>query len=171
MSCPPYLSLWQKYAKGTLYHLYHYLCMEVLSKLALQAQEHKYCPGNKISRDAPLVNPYILLMVLYFFTPVQLHQCQNMHQIIIEFCSALGKVINTAKSFLLTSPNAREEHGCIIHDIFNLKIVTSFGTYLGVAVTFEKFKACEYNFLVERVQRQLQGWKTKFLYWRVSYYL
>ena len=87
-----------------------------------------------------------------------------MHQLINKFCIASGELINTAKSFMIVSPTAQEEHRNLPHDIFSMKIEPSFGKYLKVSMTFTMYKKCEFNFLVKKIQRKLQRWKTKLLF-------
>ncbi|KAJ8423051.1 hypothetical protein Cgig2_011172 [Carnegiea gigantea] len=44
-----------------------------------------------------------------------------------------------------------------------MNVASYLGKYLGVPVTFETSKVQEFNFLIEKVRRKLQAWKTKFL--------
>jgi len=139
------------------------LCMDVLSDLLIQARENRTCLDIKISRDAPLVNHLLFADDVVFFTSIQSHQRQTMYRIIQEFCSRLGEVISMAKSYMITSPNTKEEHRHMLHDVFNMKTASSFGTYLRVPATFQKSKGNDFNYLIEKVQKKLQGWKTKLL--------
>ena len=76
---------------------------------------------------------------------------------------ASRKPIDMFKSFMITSPNVQEVHQSILHAIFTMKIQTFFRKYLGVPAVFEKSNAHVFNFLIEKVQHKLQGWKSKFL--------
>lgn len=70
-----------------------------------------------------------------------------------------GQCVNFQKSAMLFSHNVRVDVRKDIHEITGMKIVGHLGKYLGLPSHFSRNKKSDLNFLKERMQKVVAGWK------------
>ncbi|XP_063945891.1 uncharacterized protein LOC108212308 [Daucus carota subsp. sativus] len=80
-----------------------------------------------------------------------------------EYCLASGQKINFSKSLVLFSPNTNSELKQKVIDILGISKSSGKSKYLGLPATLGKNKSEVFAYILERVLKKMQGWKSKLL--------
>jgi hypothetical protein len=84
--------------------------------------------------------------------------------ILNTYQEASGQHINMAKSEMVFSPNISNNIKKEFQDILPVKISSSITKYLGMPTQFGRSKEQDFNFIMDRIQKKLKGWKEKFIF-------
>ena len=90
-------------------------------------------------------------------------ECQNLKNILQIFCKCSGQIISTQKSRLSFSPNTSKQTKELIASIFDIPTTTQLGTYIGTPIFTTRRKAFAYQYIVDNIQKKIEGWQTKYL--------
>lgn len=74
-----------------------------------------------------------------------------------------GQKVNFNKSKLYCSPNIARRDSLVFSNICGMALSDNLGTYLGVPLVHGRFNKSHCNFIVDKVQKRLSGWKAKCL--------
>lgn len=87
----------------------------------------------------------------------------NIHGILNWYCSLSGQSINLNKSDLFCSPNMSEEAKETLAHALQVNLVQVFSKYLGINFKLRGKRVADFQFLVDKLQSKLRGWKAKLL--------
>ena len=76
-----------------------------------------------------------------------------------RFCGVSGLKINFSKSKLFISPNMTRHEINSFTAISGMRVTNDLGIYLGAPIIHGRLKRSQFNFVIEKVQRKLVGWK------------
>ena len=87
----------------------------------------------------------------------------NLRCILDWYCNLSGQCINYEKSYLFCSLNmSNEEYVCLAR-LVNVNLVQNPNKYLGKNFKLRGNKVADFQFLVDKLQSKLQGWKASLL--------
>lgn len=89
-------------------------------------------------------------------------ECQVIQNILATYEKASGQRVNFEKSAMLFSPNVDLVLRRELCQITGMKVVRHLGRYLGFPSHFSRNKTSDLNFIKERVQKTVSGWKRSF---------
>ena len=87
----------------------------------------------------------------------------NIRETLDSFCDLLGLKINLRKSKVFFSPNVDIDQRSKLSDVLGFSSTPNLGKYLGFPFKHSGATSQDFNFVIERVQNKLQGWKSKLL--------
>ena len=91
-------------------------------------------------------------------------ECQNLKNILQIFCKCFGQIISTQKSRLSFSPNTSKQTKELIASIFDIPTTTQLGIYLETPIFTTHQKASAYQYIVDNIQKKIEGWQTKYIF-------
>lgn len=139
------------------------ICMNVLSRMLIKAQDQGHLKGIKISRNAPAINHLIYADDILLFFKANLDSCQKFKDIFLLFGNASGLVVNPTKSDISFSPNTPNSFQKMICKASKFKKVANFGKYLGSYIDGAPRSRKIFYHIMETLQQKLAGWKTKLI--------
>lgn len=86
-----------------------------------------------------------------------------MHELLQDFCGQLGQRVNGGKSRIWYSPNTPLNLIQSITKEFGIPSTNDLGKYLGVPLVHTRLRSRQFNYLIDRVNGRLSGWKSKLL--------
>ena len=84
-------------------------------------------------------------------------------KILSWYCSLSGQSINLSKSDLFCSPNMFDEAKEALAHALQVNLVQFPSKYLGINFKLKGKRVADFQFLVDKLQSKLQGWKAKLL--------
>ena len=79
------------------------------------------------------------------------------------YCIVLGQCINLSKSDLYCSPNMPIEEQEALAQTLKVNLIQNPSKYLGINFKLRGNKVADFQFLIEKLNSKLQGWKAKLL--------
>ena len=86
-----------------------------------------------------------------------------MKAVVQEFCLLLRQKVNFNKSKLFVSPNCPKQKKRWFNGILRVKCTNKPSKYLGIELRYLKYKKDFFQFLVDKFNQKLAGWKIKLL--------
>ncbi|XP_030479385.1 uncharacterized protein LOC115696632 [Cannabis sativa] len=141
------------------------LCSEGLSSLISQKtltnNSRNQGLGLKISHTAPIISHLFFADDSLLFNPSSPSAATTIKDILQDYSSALGQMVNYSKSSLFFSPNTNENIKIHITSVLGIPIRNSFEKYLGLPQTFGRTKKEVFNYLKDHVWSHLNKWNSK----------
>lgn len=75
------------------------------------------------------------------------------------FCMVSGQKVNISKSYVYVSPNMEEDFVVSLANYVGMKLVTELGRHLRVPSVHSRINQATYGYLLEKMKRNLEGWK------------
>ena len=98
-----------------------------------------------------------------FFAKVDMKNCHSIRDTLDTFCDLLGQKVNKTKSKVFFLPNVGEETRDSLCNILGFRSTPNLGRYLGFPIQRKNSSSHDFDFVLERVQNKLQGWKANLL--------
>ena len=89
--------------------------------------------------------------------------CHSIRDTLDTFCELSGQKVNMTKSKVFFSPNIGKETRDSLCSILGFKSTPNLGKYLGFPIQHKNSSSWDFDFILERVQNKLQGWKANLL--------
>lgn len=99
---------------------------------------------------------------LLFFR-AKMANCLAVHNCLLSYEKASGRLINLEKSSFSFSPNTNEQLAEKIKSVLAIPMVHTHEMYLCLPDVSKRSKKFQFRYLVERVVKQIQGWGNKTL--------
>lgn len=125
--------------------------------------EDKKWKGVKASVNGPSIFHLFFTDDLMLFCKAKEKCCKTVMDILNDFCKVSGLRVNFSKSKLYASPNTPSSEVNKFKIICGMTISKNLGIYLGAPIVHGRVKKSDFNFVIEKVQRKLAGWKAKSL--------
>ena len=100
---------------------------------------------------------------LLLFAKADLKNCCNIRETLDTFCELSGQKVSLAKSKVYFSPNISPECRSEMCEVLGFRSTPNLGKYLGFPLKHQGASSQDFNFVIERVQAKLQGWKANML--------
>ena len=89
--------------------------------------------------------------------------CTKIKEALDSFCELSRQKVNNGKSRVYFSPNVLRERRDELCSCLDLHSIPNLGKYLGFPLKLPGTKNQEFDFVIERVQGRLSGWKAHLL--------
>ena len=139
------------------------ICMERLAHLIDREVRLGVWKPVRASRNGPALSNLAFADDLILFCEASVDQAEIVQQCLDKFCAASGSKVNNAKSKVYFSPNTNEVVREAVSEKLGMEITTDLGSYLGVPTINGRTSKREYQYLVDKINGKLAGWKTKTL--------
>ncbi|XP_028089060.1 uncharacterized protein LOC114289509 [Camellia sinensis] len=139
------------------------LVADVLSKLITHNLHRGQLSGFKINRHSPTLSHLLFADDVLLFLKEDQSECLKILDILSSYCIATGQLVNFDKSSVQFSLNVSFPLRGSIRQLSGFRETPVNAKYLGLPTFWRRSKAEAYDFIIERVQAKLQGWKLKLL--------
>ena len=137
------------------------LCMEYLSSLISKSCESKDWTTMKASQSGPRFSHFFFADDLLLFAKANAKNSEAILGVLDKFCEISGQKISKSKSRVVFSPNVDAHSKLSICNKLGISATSEIGRYLGFPI-FHKGQNCNaFNFVIDKVQSKLAGWKAK----------
>lgn len=135
------------------------LCIELLSKRLCRLQHEGKIEGLKISRRAPMISHLFFADDALFFLNATIKNFSEMKNIMAEFCSISGEMINLQKSYVIFSKNIHHRFKRILRSIIGVQDQPKLGTYLRCPIEVDGRSKEAFSPLLEKITQKFSSWK------------
>lgn len=139
------------------------LMANALSTLIHNALMMGHLRGIKLTRSCPTLSHLLFADDSVFFLNGTIIECQNMANILNQYCHASGQVINHNKSGLYFSKGCPPNLQTNLAAELRVPVLSGYGKYLGVPSEWGGSKKELFGWLLGRVHAKLEGWKEMLL--------
>ena len=139
------------------------MCANILSISLTHAEDLKKIRGVKVGRNGLIFSHLLFADDSLLFFRKDKYSVQNLQFILEWYCSISGQTINLAKSDVFCSPNMPLEEQVGLANSLRVNLVQQPSKYLGVHFKLRGNRVADFQFLVDKLQAKLQGWKMKLL--------
>ena len=139
------------------------LCMEFLG-----AQITKMCEDNKwdmvrASRSGPSFSHVFFVDDIMLFAKANTKNCNAIMEVLNNFCNLAGQKVNYCKSRIFFSPNVTARRKRTMCRRLGILATNNLGRYLGFPIIHKGRVGNAFNFVLDKVQSKLAGWKSRLL--------
>jgi len=135
------------------------LMASVLSNLINQAIHMGHLKGIQINRWCPTLFHLFFVDDAIFFLDAKLQECQNLANLLNQYCLAMGQEINWNKSGIYFSkmcPYALQEN---LANALRVQVLVKTEKYLGIPSNWGRSRKEVFAWIIGRVNQKLEGWK------------
>ncbi|CAN1162622.1 Putative ribonuclease H protein At1g65750 [Linum perenne] len=139
------------------------LCLERLSSLIQDSVRTGDWQPVSLTRGGTKLTHMFFADDLVLFGYASVQQAAIINQVLERFSEASGQEISREKSRIHFSKNVNRRASQAICEAFRMEATQNLGKYLGVPIIHGRNSKELYNFLLERMDAKLAGWKRKSL--------
>ena len=139
------------------------LCMEYLGHLIDEKCTSKDWNPVKASRSGPALSHLFFADDLVFFAIADVDNCHTIMSVLQAFCLKSGLRVSNTKSRVFFSLNVKPDQRDIMANLLGFSSTPNLGKYLGFPLKHPGTSRHDYNFVLDRVKKNLAGWKANLL--------
>ncbi|KAJ8755052.1 hypothetical protein K2173_016557 [Erythroxylum novogranatense] len=139
------------------------ICVEGLSASIHKLQEQGYIHGAVVARGAPPVSHLFFVDDTIFFTRATEEEARHLKNILQVYEHASGQKVNFLKSGISFTPNTPPHMKNVICQTLEVAETAGPTNYLGMPSVVGRGKRHIFHYVIEKLTRRLQGWKTTVL--------
>lgn len=139
------------------------MCMEMLGYLISEKCEAKLWDPVKASRNGLAFSHLFFADDLVLFAKTDLKNYCHVREALDTFCDLSGQKVSLHKSKVYLSPNVSQSTRADLSEVLGFSSTNNLGKYLGFPLKHPGSTSQDFNFIIERVQAKLQGWKANML--------
>ncbi|CAN0877256.1 LINE-1 retrotransposable element ORF2 protein [Linum grandiflorum] len=137
------------------------LCVERLSNLIMEKiSEGTWAPFS-LGRGGPALSHLFFADDLVLFGNATIDQCLAIKDCLDRFCEASGQVVSNEKSRIFFSKNVSPSLRRSICNSLTFHETHDLGRYLGVPILHGRTTKSTYQYILDRIDLKLAGWKCK----------
>lgn len=137
------------------------LCDVGLSSIIRRNEDAGLLHGCKVAKDAPVISHLLFADDCYFFFKDVKSEATVMKNILNRYEEISGQVVNYNKSMVTFSPNTTTQSREEVCNQLGVQEQERPGKYLGLPMHIGRGRVSVFNFLIEKVEQKLQGWRNK----------
>lgn len=139
------------------------LCMEFL-----RAQITRMCEENRLdmikaSRNGPSFSHVFFADDVLLFANANSKNCNAIIEVLNNFCNLVGQKVNYGKSRVFFSPNVTSRRKRTMCRRLGIMATNNIVRYLGFPIIHKGRIGNAFNFILDKVQSKLAGWKARLL--------
>ncbi|PKU87427.1 Putative ribonuclease H protein [Dendrobium catenatum] len=135
------------------------IVMDGLSECFEEAKRFNHFSGISLGNLA--ITHLLYADDLLVFSKANLEEADHLKSILQRFADSAGLNINPAKSSILFSKNCQLSQA--ISDLLNIPLTDSPLKYLGLPIFYKRISQIDFQPLIMKVTKALEGWKVKML--------
>ncbi|XP_075658714.1 uncharacterized protein LOC142628516 [Castanea sativa] len=139
------------------------MCMEVLGFFISRRCEENLWDPVRASRGGQAFSHLFFANDLVLFAKAGMKNCISVRETLDTFCELSSQKVSLNKSKVYFSPNTCPETRGELCEVLGIHLTSNLGKYLGFPIKHPGSTSQDFNFVVERVQNKLQGWKANLL--------
>lgn len=139
------------------------LCTKVLSRLLARSEARRKIEGLKISRENPQISHLLFVDDLIIFTKSKARSVQAINEVLEKYQAWSGQRINQSKFSIFITQNTSQATRRMLSVNMPYKESSSKIKYLGLLTTFGRSRKEDYKEMLEKINKHLEGWKSKML--------
>nr|XP_025703912.1 uncharacterized protein LOC112805796 [Arachis hypogaea] len=139
------------------------LASEIFTILMDNALNKKIISGVKLAPKAPIITHLLFADDCIIFSGAEEEEIYQLVQILNQYTSASGQVINLEKSGIIFGNQIPIQTRVNIEDILNIPTWDSPGRYLGLPAQWGRAKGKALEWIMEKVEGKIEGWKESLL--------
>lgn len=139
------------------------LSMEVFTRALAHAEQHKMIQGIKIARHAPQVSHLLFADDCLLFTKANIHNVNNLLDVIHAFMQSSGQQVNFQKSSVFFSKNVHPRHSRILARRLKVNKMSLEEKYLGIPLFLNRRKTTSFSSLVDNMRKRTSRWRGRFI--------
>ena len=139
------------------------LCMELLGFLIEDMCANNLWNPLKASNFGPAFSHLFFADDLVLFAKADRKNCQSVRDVLETFCNLLGQKVNLSKSKVLFSANVDLDSRETFSNLLGISATHNLGKYLGFPIKFGNSSTHDFDYILDKVQAKLQGWKANLL--------
>uniref|UniRef100_A0A803PI61 Reverse transcriptase domain-containing protein n=1 Tax=Cannabis sativa TaxID=3483 RepID=A0A803PI61_CANSA len=136
---------------------------KTLSCLLLDKEEKCLIKGFKLERHGTVVNHLMFADDIILFGQATLKEAKAFQDCLSTYCQWSGQSINLQKSYVFFSKGVPRERIRAITNYLGMKKMGINASYLGLPLFRSPYRIEDYNHLMDKVLKCVQGWKAKLL--------
>ncbi|CAN1147350.1 Putative ribonuclease H protein At1g65750 [Linum perenne] len=137
--------------------------MERLSHIVEDAVESGRWKPISLSAGGPLLSHLFYADDLVLFASADEGQAKVIADCLQHFSQASGLAVSREKSAIFCSKNTARPVAGHIATILGMPLTQNLGTYLGVPMLHSRVLISSYQYILDRMDQRLSGWKTRSL--------
>jgi len=138
-------------------------CVERLSQLIEDMVHARQWRPIRICQNGPSISRLLFADDIVLFAEATESQARLIQGCLDRFCTASGQKISAAKSRVFFSPNTEDLEVGRICNVLGMEATTDLGKYLGVPTLHGRSTRAQFQYVLERIDNRLAGWKTSCL--------
>uniref|UniRef100_A0A803Q9A6 Reverse transcriptase domain-containing protein n=1 Tax=Cannabis sativa TaxID=3483 RepID=A0A803Q9A6_CANSA len=139
------------------------MCNEILSRMLIKAENDGLMGGFRVSRQSPSISHLMYADDTFIFCEASLEKVLATQECLDRFCLASGQCINVHKSALTFSANVDPSLKSELKEALGFRDMCGDDRFLGNPILLSGSRVKEFNFLIEKLARRIEGWKSKLL--------
>lgn len=139
------------------------LCAQGLSWMIRKMEENCLYNGYIVNSWAPSISRLMSADDLLFFGTLGDRTIQNLQDILYVYAKWSGQQENLEKSSILFSKGVTEERRNQVAEFLGVKQMQGNDKYLGFQLLKSTFRIDSFDFLFEKIENKLAGWKIVYL--------
>ncbi|XP_012849427.1 PREDICTED: caffeic acid 3-O-methyltransferase-like [Erythranthe guttata] len=138
------------------------ICTEALIAMINKATENGLLDqGIKVAPTAPMVSSLCFADDTLIFCQTSEANARTIKNIVTQYASASGQVINLDKSTMTFCPRTQQWEKDLVHSILGFQIVERHDKYLGLPASIGKTRKQIFGFLRDRTWARIKSWNAK----------
>ncbi|KAK7857681.1 putative ribonuclease h protein [Quercus suber] len=125
--------------------------------------EEKRWEKIKASKNGPSFSHIFFADDLMLFAKANSKNCNAILEVLNNFCDLASQKVNWGKSRIFFSSNIPRRRKRQLCRKMGIEATNNLGRYLGFPILHQGRNGNSFNFVLERIQSKLAGWKTKLL--------
>jgi len=113
-----------------------------------------------VCKNGPLISSLFFADDIVLFFEATEPQARMIQGCLDRFCTASGQKVSVSKSRVYFSPNTHDSEVEKICGLLGMESMDDLGEYLGVPNIHGRTSKAQYQYVLERIDKRLAGWKT-----------
>ncbi|KAL5563568.1 hypothetical protein UlMin_033315 [Ulmus minor] len=138
------------------------LWMETLSRLLNEKVSNGQICGFKLDRHTPALNHLFFADDVFLIGKCSINEAYFFKECLDTFCSWSGQAFNPRKSNIFFNVKVNRQTAGLLTAMMGFEQISPNSTYLGLPL-FRNGTSKDYKFLIEQLENNLAGWKSRVL--------
>ena len=139
------------------------ICAEGLSSMLQYEEEVGGIDGIRVCRNAPSVSHLLFADDSLILMKADVLNATSLQQVLDTYCASSGQLVSDAKSSIFFSANTPVQEKVVICQHLNIDTEALNDKYLGLPAMVGVDRSDSFEYLIDRINQLVIGWKEKLL--------
>ena len=141
------------------------LCQEVLSRIIDREHAAGSLSGVQMNHGGPEITNVMFADDLMLFAKATRQNVNALNSCLEKYCQWSGQLVNRSKSGIIFSKLVNLSQRRRLKEILQMKKVPENAKYLGAPLFSSRSRSKDFQYLQEKLENRLTGWRSKSLSW------